>query len=62
MSADIKLIQAKLSEIIQSGGFLDAFLSKLTGPLMKVGVPLAKIFLAPFASMAAASAIDDAIQ
>ena len=30
--------------MIQSGGFLGALLSKFAGPLMKVVVPLAKIF------------------
>ena len=37
MSTDIKL-----SEIIQSGGFLGSLLSKLAGPLMKVAIRLAK--------------------
>ena len=36
------------------------FLSKLAGPLMKVGVPLAN-FVAPLATMPSASAIDGAI-
>ena len=36
MSTDLKLSKAHISKIIQSGGFL--------GPLMKVAVPLAKIF------------------
>ena len=36
--------------------------SKLAGPLIKVGVPLAKRFLPSLATMVPASAIDDAIQ
>ena len=44
MSTDIKLSKAHISKIIQSGGFLGSLLSKLAGPLMKVAVPLAKIF------------------
>ena len=30
-----------MSKIIQSGGFLGSFLSKLAGPLMKVAISLA---------------------
>ena len=45
-----------LSKIIQSGGFPGALLSKFAVPLMKVVVPLAKVFLAPLAAMASASA------
>ena len=44
MSTDIKLSKAQISEIIQSGGFLGALLSKLAGPLMKVTVPIANLF------------------
>ena len=62
MSTDIKRSKAQLSKIIQSGGFLGALLGKFAGPLMKVGVPSAKSFLAPLATMASASAIDGAIQ
>ena len=36
MSTDIKLREAQLSKIIQSGGFLGALLGKLIDPLMKV--------------------------
>ena len=36
--ADIKLSKAQINKIIQSGGFLGSFLSKLVGPLMKVAV------------------------
>ena len=42
MSYDIKFYKAKISKVIQSGGFLGSLLSKLAGPLMKVVVPLAK--------------------
>ena len=45
-----------LSKIIQSGGSPGALLSKFAVPLMKVVVPLAKVFLAPLAAMASASA------
>ena len=41
---DIKLSRAQISKIIRSGGFLGALLSKLADSLMKVAVPLAKIF------------------
>ena len=43
-SADIKLSKTQIAKIIQSGGFLGSFLSKLAGPLMKIAVPLAKMF------------------
>ena len=62
MSTDIKLSKAEISKIIQSGGFLRSLLSKIAGPLMKVGVPLAKNTLASLGVTAAASAIDGAIQ
>ena len=61
-STDIKLSKAKISKIIQSGGFLGSLLSKLAGPLMKVAVPLTKNILAPLGITAAASAIDAGIQ
>ena len=44
ISTDLKLSRAQISKIIQSGGFLGSLLSKLAGPLMKVAIPLAKIF------------------
>ena len=44
MSTDLELSKAQISKIIQSGGFLGSLLSKLAGPLMKVAIPLAKIF------------------
>ena len=43
MSTDIKLSKARISKIIQSGGFLGSLISKTADPLMKVAVPLAKI-------------------
>ena len=46
MSTDIKLSKAQLSKVIQSGGYLGAFLGKLAGPMMNAGVPLPKMFLA----------------
>ena len=62
MSSDIKLSKAQIKKIILSGGNLEALLSKLAGPLMKVAVPLAKNFLAPLRIAAAMSGIDGAIQ
>ena len=62
MSTDLKHSKAQISKIIQSGGFLALLLSKLAGPLMKVAVSLAKNILAPLGIIAAASAIDAAIQ
>ena len=56
MSVDINLSKAQISKIIQSGGFLGSFLSKLAGLLMKVAVPVAKNVLAPLPITAAASA------
>ena len=44
ISTDIKLSKAQISKINQSGGFLGSLLSKLSGPLMKVAVPLEKMF------------------
>ena len=62
MVFDIKLSKAQIFKIIQSGGFLGSFLSKIAGPLMKVAVPLAKNILVPVGVIAAASAIDAKIQ
>ena len=59
MSADIKLSKARISKIIQSGGYLGSLLSKLVGPLMKVAVPSAKNVLAPLGIKATASALDE---
>ena len=61
MSTDLKLSKAQISKIIQSGGFLRSLLSKLSGPLMKVAIPLAKNVLAPVGIIVAASAIDAGI-
>ena len=61
-STDIKLSKAKISKIIQSGGFLGSLLSKLAGPLMKVAIPSAKKVLAPLGITEAASAIDAGLQ
>ena len=58
MSTDLKLSKAQISKIIQFGGFLESLLSNLAGPLMKVGIPLAKNVLAPLEITAATSAID----
>ena len=62
MSTDLKLSKVHISKIIQSEGFLGSLLSKLTGPLMKVAIPLAKNVFAPLGITAAASAIDAEIQ
>ena len=62
MSTDLKLSKAQISKIIQSGGFVGSLLSKLSGPLMKVALPLAKNILAPLGTTEAASAIDPEIQ
>ena len=62
MATDIKLSKAQIKKLIQSGGFLGKLLSKLSGPLMKVAMPLAKNVLAPLGLTAAMSAIDESIQ
>ena len=62
MSTDLTLSKAKISKIIQSGGFLGSLLSKLAGPLMKVAIPSAKKVLDPLGITAAASTIDVGIQ
>ena len=41
---DIKFREAQLKKLVQSGGFLGKSLSKLAGPLMKVAMPLVKIY------------------
>ena len=61
-ATDIKLRKAQIKKIIQSGGFLGKLLSKLTGPLMKVALPLAKNVLAPLGLAASMSAIDGSKQ
>ena len=57
MPLDLTLSKAPISKIIQSGAFLGSLLRTLASPLMKVAIPLAKIFLAPLGITAAASAI-----
>ena len=47
LATDIKLSKSQIKKLIQSGGFLGKLLSKLSGPLMKVAMPLAKNVLAP---------------
>ena len=44
MSTDFALSKAQISKISESGGFLGSLLSTLSGPLMKVAIPLAKMF------------------
>ena len=60
MSTDKKFTKAYLPKVIELGEFLGALLDKLAGPLIKVGVSLAKYFLAPLATIA--SALDSDIQ
>ena len=62
MSTDLTLSKARVSKIIQSGGFLGSLLSKLAGPLMKVAVSLVKNISASLGITAAALAIDAGIQ
>ena len=65
LSADIKLLKAQLSKMIQSG----VFLGRLLGPLRKTGLPLiknvikplAKSVLIPLGLTAAASAADTGV-
>ena len=62
MSTDLKLSKAQISKIIRSGGFLGLLLSKLTGPLIKVAIPLEQNVLAPLRITTAASSVDAGIQ
>ena len=62
LATDIKLSKAQINKLIQSGGFLGKLLSTLSGPLMKVALPLAKNVLAPLGLTAAMSPIDGSIQ
>ena len=62
MAADLKLSKTQIKNMIQSGGFLGSLLSKIAGPLMKVGMPLVKNVLAPLGLTAARSAIDGSTQ
>ena len=43
LQTDLKLSKAKISKIIQSGGFL----GKILGPLLKTGLPLLKSAIKP---------------
>ena len=52
MSTDIKLSKAQMPQIIQLGGFLDAFFGTFAGLLMKFPVPLTKNALASLATIA----------
>ena len=58
MLANIKLSKAELSKSTQSAWFLGAFLSKITGPSIKVAVLLVKNIFASLRATAAISAID----
>ena len=62
LATDIKLSKAQIKKLIKSGGFLGKLLSKLTGPLMKVAMSLAKNVLAPLGLTATMSAIDGSIK
>ena len=44
LATDVKLIKAQTKKLIQSGAFLGKLLSKLAGQLMKVALPLAKMY------------------
>ena len=44
MPTDLKLSKSQISKIIQSGGFLGSLLSRIAGPLIKIAIPLAKMF------------------
>ena len=44
MATDLKLNKAQIKKMIQLGGFLGKLLSKLAGPLIKVAMPLAKMY------------------
>ena len=62
MSTDLELSKAQIFNIIQSGGFLGSLLSKLVGPIMKVGFLLAKNILALLGVTTATSAIDGGVR
>ena len=61
MSTDEKLSRTQIFEIIQCGGFLGSLLSKITGPLMKVAISIAKTILALLGITSATSEIDAGI-
>ena len=50
ISTDIKLSKAQISKTIQSGRFLGSLLSKISGPLMKVAVLIAKKYFSTIRS------------
>ena len=62
MSTVLKISKAQIFKIFQFGKFLGSLLSKLTCPLMKEAVPLAKNDLAPLGITAAAATNDAGIQ
>ena len=62
MSTDLKLSKNQFSKIILSRGFLGSVLNKLSYPLMKIVVPLAKDVLAPLGITGAALEIDAGIK
>ena len=62
MPIDLKLSKAQMSKITQSGGVLGSLLSKISGPLMKVAIPLAKNVFALLGITAATSVVDAGIQ
>ena len=61
MPTNLKPFKAQICKITQSGGFPGSLFSKLTGPLMRIAIPLAKNILAPLGIAAAASASDAGI-
>ena len=62
VSTDIKLPKTQIFKMIQYGVFIGPLLSKLAGPLMKVGAPLAKNISAPVEIIGVASSTDAKIQ
>ena len=59
MSADIKISQAQLAKIVQSGGFLSKTLDNLgKSVLLDLAVPLAKDVLPKLATKANSSVLD----
>ena len=62
MSTELKLSEAQITKIIQSGGFLGSLLSNLSSSLMRVAISLAKNVLALLGITATALAIAALIQ
>ena len=62
MATALKLSKSQIKKMVQSGGVLSKLLSKLSGPLMKVAMPMAKNVLAPLGLTVAMSAIDGGMQ